>query len=304
MAGRIADARTAVSDTELVITRELDAPRELVWSAWTDPVHVARWWGPRGFTNTVEQMDVRPGGRWRFVMHGPDGTGYRNESVYVEVVKPERIVMDHVSGPRFRMTATFEARGERTVLTWRMTFASAADLARVVKEHHADEGLRENAEKLGEYLGADAEAPRGEVVVTRDFDAPRALVFQAWTRPEHVSRWFPPRGFTMPSCELDFRPGGAYRMVFRAPDGTELPFHGVYREIVPGERIVFSAVIAPVRGGAVVTTVTFEDAGGGRTRVTARQTVPGLEAAARGQRQGWTETLENLDGVVRSLAAR
>ncbi len=296
MAGRTAEARTVVSDTEMVITRELDAPRELVWAAWTDPVHVARWWGPRGFTNTVEHMDVRPGGSWRFVMHGPDGTDYRNEWVFAEVVRPERLVMDHVTGPRFRMTATFEERGGKTLLTWRSTFASAADLAHVVKEFHADEGLRENAEKLGEYLGAEP-ATRGEVVVTRDFDAPRALVFDAWTRPEHVSRWFPPRGFTMSSCELDFRPGGAYRMAFRGPDGADYPFHGVYREIVPGERIVFSAVIAPTPGGAVVTTVTFEDVGG-RTRVTARQTVPALETAARGQRQGWTETLEKLGEFV------
>ncbi len=299
MAGRTAEARAAVSENEIVITRELDAPRELVWAAWTDPVHVARWWGPRGFTNTIQHMDVRPGGVWRFVMHGPDGTDYRNESVYVEVVRPERIVMDHVTGPRFRMTATFEEGGGKTILTWRMTFASAADLARVVREHHADEGLRENAEKLGEYLGAEPAAERREVVVTRAFDAPRALVFEAWTRPEHVARWWAPRGFTLPACELDFRPGGAYRMVMQGPDGSRYPFHGVYREIVPGERIVFTAVIAPTRGDAVVTTVVFEDEGAG-TRVTVRQTVPALEHAARGQRQGWTETLEHLAEHLRA----
>src|SRR6266852_4602923 len=79
-------------DREIVITRLLDAPRELAFQAWTEPQHVAHWWGPNGFTNTIHEMDVRPGGVWRFIMHGPDGTDYKNEIVYVEVVKPERLV--------------------------------------------------------------------------------------------------------------------------------------------------------------------------------------------------------------------
>ena len=70
---------------ELVITRIFDAPRELVWRAWTDPKHVAQWWGPNGFTNTIHEMDVRPGGVWRFVMHGPDGVDYANKIVFGEI---------------------------------------------------------------------------------------------------------------------------------------------------------------------------------------------------------------------------
>lgn len=154
-----ADARAtlAATDRELVATREFDAPRELVWTAWTKPEHIARWWGPRGFTNTVESMDVRPGGTWRFVMHGPDGTDYQNEWRYVEVVRPERIVMDHVLGHAFRMTATFVERAGRTTVTMRTTFPSAEELARVIREVHADEGLRENLDKLGEFLAEIAE---------------------------------------------------------------------------------------------------------------------------------------------------
>jgi len=297
MAAGSVDARggTAASDREIVATREFDAPRELVWAAWTDPKHIARWWGPRGFTNTIEHMDVRPGGSWRFVMHGPDGTDYKNEHTYVEVVRPERIVMDHVSGPTFRMTATFAEHGGKTTVTMRMTFDSAAARDSAVKEFHADEGLGQNLEKLGEYLGATraAHAPEREMVVTRVFDAPRPVVFEAWARPEHLARWWGPKGFTLPSCDLDFRTGGAYRMVMRGPDGAEYPFHGVYREIVPPARIVFSAVIESGPGAAVLTVVTFDDEGG-KTRVTVRQTVPALEEAARGQRQGWTESLEKL----------
>jgi uncharacterized protein YndB with AHSA1/START domain len=164
-----------------------------------------------------------------------------------------------------------------------------------VKEFHADDGLRQNLDKLGEYLGA-TEAVRGaerDMVVTRVLDAPREKVFEAWARPEHLARWWGPRGFMLSSCDIDFRPGGAYRMVMRGPDGAEYPFHGIYREIVPPSRIVFSAVIESGPGAAVLTVVTFDDEAG-KTRVTVRQTVPALEEAARGQRQGWTESLEKL----------
>src|SRR5262245_47165811 len=77
---------------EIVITREFDAPRELVWKAWTEPARIAQWWGPRGFTTTVTAMDLRVGGRWRYVMHGPDGAQYPVCGVFREVVPPERIV--------------------------------------------------------------------------------------------------------------------------------------------------------------------------------------------------------------------
>jgi uncharacterized protein YndB with AHSA1/START domain len=152
MAGRAAESQ-ATSNLELVATRELDAPRDLVWAAWTDPVHIARWWGPRGFANTIHEMDVRPGGAWKLVMHGPDGTDYQNEHRYVEVVRPERIVMDHVSGPVFRMTATFEERGGRTLVTMRLTFATAAERDRAVKQFHAGSCSRRGRGRSTSFAG-------------------------------------------------------------------------------------------------------------------------------------------------------
>ncbi len=91
---------TSTLDREIVDTRLLDAPRELVWEVWADPKHIARWWGPNGFTTSIRQMNVRPGGAWRLVMHGPDGTDYNNKIVFVEVVKPERIVFRHTPDPK------------------------------------------------------------------------------------------------------------------------------------------------------------------------------------------------------------
>jgi uncharacterized protein YndB with AHSA1/START domain len=80
------------ADREIVITRLIDAPPERVFDAWTDAAQVVQWWGPRGFTATTHKMDVRPGGVWRFVMHGPDGRDYQNKITYLEVVRPERLV--------------------------------------------------------------------------------------------------------------------------------------------------------------------------------------------------------------------
>jgi len=77
---------------EIIICRTFAAPRELVWLAWTDPNHVGRWWGPAGFTTTTHSMDFRPGGSWRYTMHGPDGRDYGNRIDYIEIVKPSRLI--------------------------------------------------------------------------------------------------------------------------------------------------------------------------------------------------------------------
>jgi uncharacterized protein YndB with AHSA1/START domain len=146
------------SDRELVLTRVFDAPRELVWDAFTDAKQVVKWWGPNGFTTTIHEMDVRPGGVWRHTMHGPDGTDYANESVFREVVKPERIVYSHSGGKAgdpgapCEVTWTFEAQGARTKLTGRMVFPSAAVHEHVVKTYGVIEGGKQTLERLAEHL--------------------------------------------------------------------------------------------------------------------------------------------------------
>jgi uncharacterized protein YndB with AHSA1/START domain len=119
------------ADRELVTTRLLDAPRERVFRALSEAEHLAQWWGPNDFTNTFQQFDLRAGGTWRYVMHGPNGADYPNESVFVEVVKPERLVIEHVSGPRFRLTITLSAEAGKTRITWRQVFPSAADCDKI-----------------------------------------------------------------------------------------------------------------------------------------------------------------------------
>jgi uncharacterized protein YndB with AHSA1/START domain len=148
------------------------------------------------------------------------------------------------------------------------------------------------------HSGAAAE--RRELVLNRVFDAPRELVFQAWTDPKHLAQWWGPKGFTNPVCEVDARPGGALRIVMRAPDGTEHPMRGIFREIVRPQRLVFSNVAVDDNGNSLlegVAIVTFADQGG-KTKVTIQiSAIPLVEQAAamiEGMEAGWTQSLERL----------
>ena len=144
-------------DREIVTTRLIDAPRELVFAAWTDPKHLPHWYGPNGFRTTIEKMDVRPGGEWHLVMHGPDGRDYRNHIVFDEVVPPERLAYRHVPVPgtepaTHRMIVTFADRGGKTELTLRLIFESNAVRDHVIKTYNALEGGKQTVGRLADYL--------------------------------------------------------------------------------------------------------------------------------------------------------
>jgi uncharacterized protein YndB with AHSA1/START domain len=150
-----------------------------------------------------------------------------------------------------------------------------------------------------------------EVVMCRVFAAPRRLVFDAWTRPELFVRWFGPRGWTVPVCEMDVRPGGAYRYVMRGEDGTEITMRGVYREVVPPERLVSSEAFDGFSEvgwrpeDETVTTAEFAEAGG-RTTWTATVLYPSKEVrdAALGLDAAWRgmgDSLDRLAEVLRTL---
>jgi uncharacterized protein YndB with AHSA1/START domain len=147
------------ADREIFLSREFDAPRELVWEAMTNPKHVVHWWGPRGFTTTEGTMDFRVGGVWQHVMRGPDGVNYPNEKVFKEIVPMEKIVFTQggrrENGPCVDAIATwtFDKIAERkTRVSIRMVFPSAPERDRVVKEFGAIEGGKQTLERLGEYL--------------------------------------------------------------------------------------------------------------------------------------------------------
>jgi PhnB protein len=137
---------------ELSISRLINAPRELVWEVWTHPEHIQHWWGPTGFKNTIAKMDVRPDGEWDFIMHGPDGTDYKNKHIYKEIVKPEKLVLEHITAPKFRMTVTFEEKGNKTLVSIHSVFESAEQLREVIRVFKADEGMKQNIDRLEVYV--------------------------------------------------------------------------------------------------------------------------------------------------------
>lgn len=136
---------------DIVNRRTIDAPRELVFQAFTNPQVLARWWGPKGFTNTFTECDVRPGGHWRFTMHAPNGSAFGNHCVFEEIAPPERIVIHHL-GPMhdFTLTVTLDKTGNTTDLTWHMRFATAAERERVGS--HVAVANEENIDRLVSQL--------------------------------------------------------------------------------------------------------------------------------------------------------
>jgi uncharacterized protein YndB with AHSA1/START domain len=146
------DPVSDTSDREIVQTRLFDAPRDLVWQMFTDPQHIIHWWGPNGFTNTIHEMDVKPGGVWRYTMHGPDGTDYKNKAVYTRIEKPRIIAYEHVSGPRFFATISLDDEAGKTRLNFRMVFQTTGERDQTAREFGAIEGLTQTLNRLGQKL--------------------------------------------------------------------------------------------------------------------------------------------------------
>ena len=150
------DSASATADREIVLTREFNAPRDLVFQAWTDPAHLPHWFGPNGFSLTIYEIDVRPGGMWRYMMHGPDGTDYPNRMVYPEVVRPERLVYLHGEDVdddpnAFHVTVRFDEVDGGTRLTQRILFNTAAQREGVIAFGAIELG-KQTLDKLAAYL--------------------------------------------------------------------------------------------------------------------------------------------------------
>ncbi len=126
-------------------------PVQLMWEVWTNPEHIVNWWGPNGFTNTIDTMDVKEGGEWKFTMHGPDGTNFPNKSIYKEIIPFKKIVFEHFN-PHFIATVIFDSQGDKTFMDWSLLFDTVEMRDIIVKVHKADEGQKQNIEKLHHYL--------------------------------------------------------------------------------------------------------------------------------------------------------
>lgn len=149
-------AQSATSDREIVVSRVIDAPRELVFEAFTEVGHLSRWWGPEGFTTTTRAFEFRTGGAWEFVMHGPDGTDYPEYISWTELTPPERIAMLH--GERsddpnaFESVLTFAPDGAATRVEMRTLFPTKELRDEAAEKYHAVEGAQQTLSKLAAYV--------------------------------------------------------------------------------------------------------------------------------------------------------
>jgi uncharacterized protein YndB with AHSA1/START domain len=154
--GRDAPTQSATADREIVVSKVIDAPRELVFEAFTDVKHLSQWWGPDGFTTTTRAFEFRAGGEWVFVMHGPDGTDYQEWISWTEIVPPQRIALLHgerAGDPNaFTSVITFAPDGAATRIEMRTLFPTKAMRDEVVEKYHAIEGGQQTLGNLAAYV--------------------------------------------------------------------------------------------------------------------------------------------------------
>jgi uncharacterized protein YndB with AHSA1/START domain len=304
----------------ITITRVFDAPRDLVWKAWTEPEHLKRWWGPKNFTAPVSKIDLRVGGKYLFCMRGPDGKDYWSTGVYREIVPLERIVVTDsfadekgnvVPASYYGMAGDFPLE-----LLVKVTFEELGNKTKMVLRHEGipsgmmreltEAGWSESFDKLAESIVAGgtrivAERGKQEVIITRVFDAPRDLVFKAYTDRNLIPQWWGPKRFTTTIDEMDVKPGGLWRFVQRDAAGNVYAFHGVYHEVRSPERIVDTFEFEGTPGHVSLETCTLEDIGG-RTKLTTRSVFQTVEDRDKMLREGMEEgVLETMDRLAELL---
>jgi uncharacterized protein YndB with AHSA1/START domain len=145
------DIISTTPDCEIVSSRIVNATRDIVFTAWTDPLHLKNWWGPAGFTNTFNEFDLRPGGRWDFIMHGPDKGNYHNECEFIKIDRPSLIAWRRHSKPIFQVVATFEeVATNKTKIVFKMLFTSAEECNKL--KGFAGDKNEENFDRLEKEL--------------------------------------------------------------------------------------------------------------------------------------------------------
>ncbi|MEK6553760.1 MAG: SRPBCC family protein [Bdellovibrionota bacterium] len=306
---------------EIQITRLYDAPVKAVWEAWTDPKKVALWWGPRGFTLTTHAKDLKPGGFWKYTMHGPDGTNYENKTLYHEVEKYSRLVYDHGGNddrpPLFRVTVNFTEVGKKTQMEMTMALATA-EAATETKKFIKKAGGNSTWDRLAEYLEKEASG-KEKFVINRTFNAPLDVMFKMWTDPQHFEKWLPPTGMQMKFIKSEIKPGGA--TFYMMTNGADLTMYGSthYIEIKKPDTLVYTQdfrdekgnisrhPLAPTWPESMLTTVKLTDEGDNQTRVTVTWEPHGattLEELAcfikerGGMTQGWTGSFDKLEDYL------
>lgn len=305
------------NSNELTLTRVYDAPVKAVWEAWSDPNKAAKWWGPRGFSITTKSKDLRPGGKWVYTMHGPDGVDYPNITTYFVVEPLKRLEYDHGANENqkalFRVNVVFSESEGQTTMKMSMAFESpekAKEIGGFIKQV----GGNTTWDRLGEYLEEECNH-KNVFLLNRVFEAPKDVVFEMFTHPAHVEKWQPPTGFDMKILEGKVEAGSS---LFYEMGNSDVKFYGrsTYKSVKRPEFISFIQEFcdekgqnakhpgAPVWPARWLTSVTFAAEESNLTRITLKSEIiedhTSLEleafiAAREGMTQGWTGSLDRLE---------
>jgi uncharacterized protein YndB with AHSA1/START domain len=306
---------------ELRLIRVYDAPAALIWKVWTEDKHVTKWWGPRGFTLTTKSKEVKPGGKWIYTMHGPDGTDWPNITTYYEVELHKKLVYDHGASEGkealFRVTVTFEEHLGKTVMDMTMALATP-EAAKEIKKFIKLAGGNSTWDRLAEYLDHE-QTGKDPFVINRTIEAPIKTVFEMWTKPEHLAKWLPPTGFNMDYFQAEIKQGSE---TFYKMSNGEVTFYGKmnYQEISPVTRLVYIQCFTDEKGNIskpvfeanwpdqMVTTVTLAEEGTNETRVTVVSEVYGAATELEkqtfcdsrpGMTIGWNGSFDKMDELVK-----
>ena len=309
---------------EIYICRTYNASVKDVWEAWVDPIKVAKWWGPRGFTLTSKNKDVRAGGSWVYTMHGPDGVDYPNITKFLEVEKYSRLVYDHGGNenqpPMFRVSVEFTEIKGKTKLEMSMAFPSP-EIARETGKFIKQVGGNSTWDRLSEFLDKESTG-KEKFVINRSFNAPMNLMFKMWTDPNHISKWLAPTGSTMEFIRADIKTGGNSFYLMTTDTGVKMYGRIQYTEISSPNKLVYTQEfcdekenlsrhpMAPTWPATMFTTVNFNEEGPDQTRVTiewecfGKFTAEELSTfihARSSMTQGWTGSFDKLEDYLTKM---
>lgn len=279
---------------------------EQIFAAFEDKDILGNWWGPEGFSSVIHEFDFTPGGILKMDMRGPDGAIYPNTYRF-ETIARERIVfvLPHPTHG-FTVEVLLEPIGGKTRLTWNQTFEDAEEFERIraIIPAFNEQLLDRLAIQLAVRFPGEL-----DLVFHRIMEAPAEKVYQAWTDPELIVKWFTPAPWKTISAELDVRPGGTTFIVMQGPDGTEVPNPGVYLEVVPNKRLVitdaYTEAWKPSAKPFATIDLNLEDLGG-KTQYTAivrHWTKEDVEAHRQmGFQEGWGKAADQLEILIQSRA--
>ena len=290
---------TTPSDTEIAMTRDFDAPRALVWEMFTKPEHLKQWWGCGFQENTKIEIDLRVGGKYRYEGKTPDGNIVPFCGEYKEIDAPNRIVFTEIFDVDMArehpslVTTTFTEKDGKTTMHLVAKYDSKATRD-IVLGTGMEHGAAASYDEIERMLGA-----LEHVTITREFAAPRSLVWQAWTDSAQFAKWFGPRGMEVPRAELDVRVGGTLRYEMRAPNGHTMANVGTFTEVVPQQRLAYTERYED-KGQVMfenLNTITFAERDG-KTVLTLDvrllRAAEGMPKKLDRAAQGWTQALDKL----------